>query len=166
MRNQIIGISAGRSGTKSLVKILNQNGIQFTHEHPKGVVNWHGYSGLKFNNIFPANIKHVEKYLKKGHKVIYLKRGKMTCKRSWLEWLAKWDYNHFQSKKPKCQYDICYPTYSNKLTLDDAVENYLKEYEKISKKLIKKYPQHVHTLTTMDLNDKDKINDLLEFING
>jgi hypothetical protein len=170
---KIIGISPGRSGSKSLSEILRGNGFNFFHEKLTMAWDFNSEDYDRFvrdmekidGSIIAPQVNYVDKYLESfpDTKVIYLKRPLNECVKSWQGWLKKWNYNHFQDIEPNCRWDFMYPSYGVE-DLKEALKLYLKDYDKLVSSLLDKHPDNITIIKTKDLSNEDIINNLLDWL--
>tara|TARA_R110002020_G_scaffold457122_1_gene673923 strand:+ start:1759 stop:2382 length:624 start_codon:yes stop_codon:yes gene_type:complete len=189
----IIGLGTGRCGSMSLSHLLNaQTGCGCTHEmtydFKKFIVQPLDINNPEMADIYLDNINSrtlpikadislwwlnfvdqiVDKY-KDDVKFICLRRDKEQTVNSYVKKMninGTNGMNHVQdhdgSFYAKNPWDASYPNFEAD-SLPEALGLYWEDYYKRSEEFTKKYPNQFKLVDMLDLNDKDKVLDLLNF---
>ena len=183
MKTVIIGLGTGRCGTHSLAALLNnQENTSITHEmNDVPFINWCVNSN-DFNKLcgiidnknkeFVGDVSffylpYIPDLLVKydNIKFISIKRPKESTIKSYMKWTEgrnHWITHNGNGKWRKCIWDKCYPKYEveNK---EEALNLYWEEYYSTIEKLKNLTPDKFLLMEMEDLNDDNKIKDILNF---
>lgn len=181
---KIIGLGTGRCGTHSLAKVLNgQEGSLITHEiGDSPVFPWkkdeevlyrffRGVEGMEAHYCHVGDVgfyhlPYIEDYIErwgKDVKIVTIKRDMLETIKSYLKWTEGRNHwmEHPNGSNPDI-WDQCYPKYDveNK---ESALESYWLDYYARVEELDKKYPGQFYLMDMYDLNDKQKVLELLKW---
>jgi hypothetical protein len=184
MKKVIIGLGTGRCGTTSLSELLSlQDDSDVTHEtngKNQFLVNWlkNEEDLTKIINFIDDKKKsfkgdvafwylpYVESLIEvyPGVKFVVIQRNKEEVINSYLNWVKN-PRNHWSSNPDdsftKCRWDKCYPKFiGNKR---EALEKYIDYYKLEVERLSQLYKDKFKIIDINDLNDYDKVEDILTF---
>lgn len=190
----IIGLSPGRTGSKSIAHILSkQIGASATHEHAPKLPYKKDLNLLK-ENISILQKKFIDKkylcingffytwYLDElmemfpEAKVYVLTRDiektvdshyrKVTkhCPGDKLMYKNYW--NHQDRGRCKSDWELCFPNYGKGYALKQAIHKYVVEYWELIQKYVDKYTiKKIQRFNIEELNDNDYLYHFLRFLN-
>jgi len=185
MNTIIIGLGTGRCGTTSLATLLSlQEDSDITHETKdpkwkflvswekndqdlKKIVNFIENKKTKFRgDVAFWYLPYVEDLIKiyPDIKFVVIERDKEEVIESYLNWV-KSPRNHWSKKPPepyqKCKWDKCYPKFAGDKRI--ALTKYINYYKSEVNRLSQLYRDKFKVINMTDLNDYDKVKDLLTF---
>ena len=184
MNKFFIGLGTGRCGTKSLSKLLELQGINLKHEFDtqpneglplpwdKNINELRNRLDSLINNGLDGDIgfyylPYVDDIINiiPNVKFIVLKRDRLSTINSYIKWVG--NRNHWMvhdgsmwTIDPK--WDRAYPKYQSNI-IEDAVGEYYDNYYAICEDYEKKI-KNFKIFKTEDLNDSEKVKDILEFL--
>jgi hypothetical protein len=182
----IIGLGTGRCGTTSLSKILSSQPNMFvSHEFGDIPFNWNSLDGdfERMQKIIYKDsltgvvafylINYIDRfeklYGKENIRIIILKRNKGKTIKSWLRWSENPNRNFWIDPSvpdPKFVQDgwgISFPNYDPSLPKSQLVSQYYDDYYKLCDEVIKKYDTQSILFEMENLNNEDKLKELLEW---
>lgn len=192
MKKIIIGFGTGRCGTNSLAYLLNnQHNSYITHEffhidknnkHKKNnlsgpILDWNfNYNKAEkvkqelinrnidiTGDISFYHINYINYYFEnfENLKFIHIKREKEEVVNSFLKKTNKSNVNRWLNNKNG--YNACFPnTHTKNITKKEAISKYYDIYLNLVEKLKENIP--IYEIYTNDLNDSNKIEKLLNFL--
>ena len=182
MKTIIIGLGTGRCGTHSLAKLLeSQENTSITHElNDTPFIKWY-YNSNDFNKIcrvidsrnkeFVGDVSffylhYIPSLLDKYNniKFISIKRPKEATIKSYMKWTEGRNHwmNHNGTQWRYDRWDICYPKYEVEKK-EEALNLYWEEYYTTMEKLKTSYSNQFLLIEMEDLNNDNKIKDILDF---
>ena len=179
---KVFGLGTGRCGTHSLAHLLNsQPNVKVSHEvGGQPMLPWvKDKTSIEFANEIIHKLESDSingdvafYWLSYVHEIIQctphvkfvvLKRDRQAVIDSFMKWTPTRNHwkNHMGLEWIECPWDKCFPTYSNKLTKEEAIGEYWDKYYKRIDILMRIYPDQFIIFQTEDLNDEEKVQGLL-----
>lgn len=187
----IIGLSPGRTGSKSIAHILaKQKSSSSNHEHgPKlpfekdiGLFNKNVSSFLEkykdskyvcFNGFFYTWYTDELLSLFPKAKVYVLFRDfedtvkshyKKVIKRTEGKFKYKNYWNNYDRSRCKSDWEICFPKFNHMLLLRESIVEYIKFYWELIDKLVQSYPNNIKIFDINMLNTRGNLINFLRYV--